>query len=90
MKKKVCGIYMITNPKGLKYVGQSVDIDKRFADYKSLRLERQSKLHTSLKKYGADAHKFEVLEECAEDLLGNLEKQHLDKIAPELNNLALA
>ena len=47
------GIYKITNPKGKIYIGQSVNIEKRFSSYKSIRnCHYQIKLFNSLKKYG--------------------------------------
>ncbi len=30
------GIYKITNPEGKIYIGQSIDIDRRFKEYKRL------------------------------------------------------
>ncbi|HMS90704.1 MAG TPA: NUMOD3 domain-containing DNA-binding protein [Candidatus Absconditabacterales bacterium] len=60
------GIYKITNPKGRIYVGQSIDIEKRFNQYKQLtHCKSQKKLYNSLKKYGISEHVFEVLEECS-------------------------
>jgi len=59
------GIYKITNPEGKIYIGQSIDIDRRFKEYK--RLQKRSagwKILNSLKKYGPDKHIFEVIEEC--------------------------
>ena len=58
------GIYKITNPKGKVYVGQSKDIDKRFKSYKRLNCKSQIKLFNSLKKYGVENHKFQIIEEC--------------------------
>lgn len=59
------GIYKITNPEGKIYIGQSIDIDRRFKEYK--RIQKRSagrKIISSLKKYSPDKHVFEVLEEC--------------------------
>lgn len=59
------GIYKITNPEGKIYIGQSIDIDRRFKEYK--RIQKRSagrKIISSLKKYSPDKHTFEVLEEC--------------------------
>lgn len=61
----ITGIYKITNPKGKVYIGQSVDIDKRFRKYKYLNeKDKQTKLHNSFKKYGIENHKFEIIEIC--------------------------
>jgi hypothetical protein len=39
---KICGIYKITSPSGKVYIGQSVDIKRRFTTYKIL---NKSKRH---------------------------------------------
>lgn len=68
--KKICGIYKITSPSGKVYIGESSNIKKRIYFYKILSCHKQSRLHNSLKKYGWEAHTFEVIEECSiEDLL---------------------
>jgi|LakMenEpi03Aug12_release.lakeMendotaPanAssembly.Ray.scaffolds.fasta_scaffold314102_2 group I intron endonuclease len=59
------GIYKITNPNNEIYVGQSTNIENRWnKDYKTLRCKTQPKLYNSLKKYGPENHKFEIVEEC--------------------------
>lgn len=60
----ISGIYKITSPSGRVYIGQSVNINKRFYTYRKLECKRQPKLYNSLKKYGYDSHLFEVIEEC--------------------------
>lgn len=59
------GIYKITNPKGFVYIGQSINIQRRFNEYKSLSNSRnQIKLYNSFKKYGINTHVFSVVECC--------------------------
>ena len=59
------GIYKITSPSKKVYIGQSIDIEKRFNSYSKLHhCKKQIKLYNSLKKYGVENHKFEVLCEC--------------------------
>ena len=72
------GIYKITSPKNKIYIGQSINIKKRFNLYKLLHCKNQTKLYNSLNKYGYDNHKFEVLIECNESELNNLEKYYVD------------
>ncbi len=67
------GIYKITNPNNKTYIGQSLNIDLRWKDYNYLRCKGQPKLHNSLKKYGYENHKFEILEECTSDQLNERE-----------------
>lgn len=72
------GIYKITSPKGRIYIGQSVNIEKRFKNYKSLNCISQSKLYKSLIKYGYQNHTFEVIEECNIELLNERERYWQD------------
>lgn len=60
----IIGIYKITSPSGKVYIGQSVNVEKRFSVYKSLQTCRQVKLFASFLKYGTDNHVFEIIEEC--------------------------
>lgn len=62
---KIIGIYKIINPSNKIYIGQSIDINLRFDQYKNLLNSKgQIKLHNSFKKYGIENHKFEIIEEC--------------------------
>jgi len=64
------GIYKITSPSNKTYIGQSVNIEKRWKDnYKTLNCKQQVRLYYSLKKYGAENHIFEIIEECEESKL---------------------
>lgn len=65
--KKISGIYKITSPTGRIYIGQSIDVHKRWKGYRRYGSKSQKKLHRSLKKHGADAHVFEVLHELPID-----------------------
>jgi group I intron endonuclease len=60
------GIYKITSPVGKIYIGQSVNIQSRFKQYKRIdsKTKSQTKLYRSLIKYGSENHKFEIIEEC--------------------------
>lgn len=73
------GIYKITNIKGKIYIGQSVNIERRFKNYKSLsQTKKQIKLHYSFKKYGIETHNFEIIEECIIELLNERERHWQD------------
>jgi group I intron endonuclease len=70
-----CGIYKITNPTSKIYVGQAINIVKRWSEYSlnNSNLSKQPKIYRSLKKYGIDNHKFEIIEECNENQLNERE-----------------
>lgn len=76
--EKICGIYKIANPKKKVYIGQSVDIFRRFSFYKRLHGRRQLKLFNSFKKYGVEKHKFEVLHQCEPEQLNDLEVYYIE------------
>lgn len=67
------GIYKITNPKGKIYIGQSIDIKKRWLIYEKKYNKNQVKLYNSFLKYGIDNHIFEVVEECLIEELNDKE-----------------
>jgi group I intron endonuclease len=65
------GIYKITSPNNKIYIGRSIDIEKRFKQYKTFNKSNNSqiKLIRSFNKYGIENHIFEIIEECIfEDL----------------------
>ncbi len=61
---KNCGVYKILSPTGKVYIGQSVNIKRRFRDYKSRVNCAQKVLAKSFKKYGVDNHQFDIIEYC--------------------------
>jgi group I intron endonuclease len=69
MSKIICGIYKITNPSGKIYIGEAVDIHRRWRHYKGLHCKRQPPIYNSLLKYGVENHLFEIAEECLVDEL---------------------
>jgi group I intron endonuclease len=77
------GIYKITSSSGRVYVGQSINIEKRFEQHKFIK-STQSKLYNSIKKYGFENHVFEIIEECSLEQLDEREtyykQQELDKV----------
>ena len=73
---KKTGIYKITSPTNKIYIGQSLDIDKRWYHYKNLRCKGQPQLYNSLIHHGINNHTFEILEECNPDALDGRETHH--------------
>ena len=84
IKMKIVGIYLITcTVNGRKYVGQSLDIKRRFRQHK--RKQQNPKFKQDVDKYGIEAFKFEILEECKEENLTEREDYYLDLIKPYYN-----
>lgn len=67
------GIYKITSPSNKIYIGQSINIKKRFNNYKCLSCKEQPILYNSLFKHGSKNHKFEIIEECSIEQLNERE-----------------
>lgn len=76
---KICGIYKITSSSGKIYIGQSVNIKSRLSRYRNHACPGQPKLLNSLKKYGFNNHKFEIIVkgEFNNYLLDELEKHYI-------------
>lgn len=66
------GIYKITSPSGKIYIGQSLDIKKRWGNHKS-GVGIGPKLKNSYDKYGFENHIREIIEECEISQLNELE-----------------
>jgi group I intron endonuclease len=56
-------IYKITSPSGKVYIGLTSNYNKRWYDYKGLRVKSQLLIYRSLIKYGWANHKFEIVHE---------------------------
>ncbi len=68
------GIYKITSPSGKTYIGQSIDIEKRFKTYLRYSCKSQPKLLASLRKYKPENHTYEILCVCEKEMLSEKEK----------------
>lgn len=69
-----CGIYCLTSPSGKSYIGQSVNIERRFSQYKRLNCVKQTRIFNALSKYGHQNFNFCILEECGVEELNESEK----------------
>jgi len=74
------GIYKVTSPTGRIYIGQAIDVNKRFDSYERIdsSVKNQRKLYNSLMKYGPGLHRFEYIEECNELDLNFFERKWQD------------
>lgn len=68
------GIYKITNTiNGKCYIGKAVNVEVRLRQHKT-GYHSNIHLQSSIKKYGIDKFKFELLEECTRDKLSERER----------------
>lgn len=72
------GIYKITNPENKIYIGQSINIEKRFKQYKKLDCKYQVRIYESLMFHGVENHVFEIVKECSKIELNNAERYYQD------------
>ena len=63
--RNLTGIYGLKcKATGKWYIGQSVNIHKRWGNYKKISCKRQPKLYGALKKYGYENFESEIIEYC--------------------------
>ena len=79
------GIYKITNKINNKvYIGQSIDIQRRWERHRVVAFndsypQYNCLLYKAFRKYGFNNFSFEVLEECGEEELNNLENFYIQQ-----------
>jgi len=73
------GIYKITNPSGKVYIGQAVDIKRRWREHRSKASWYLCKLYNSFKSYGVQKHTFEIIEERLWEELNHKERYYQEK-----------
>jgi group I intron endonuclease len=79
------GIYKITNKiNGKFYIGQSVDIERRFMEHKTPHGTITS-IKLAMRKYGKENFLFEVIEECSEEDLDEREMYWIATLKPQYN-----
>jgi len=92
--KGLSGIYLLTNKlKDEIYVGQSVDLSKRFRNYFSLSYLKSKEsliISRALIKYGYANFSVSILEYCDKSNLTEREQYYLDKLKPKYNILKIA
>jgi len=73
------GIYKITNLINQKsYIGQSVDIKRRWRDHRKAIQTGENCLYKAIRKYGIENFSFEIIKECTPDELNDLERYYIN------------
>ena len=81
---KISGIYLITcNINGKRYVGQSIDIQRRRTQHRTQSSNKY--LKEDIEKDGIDAFKFDILEKCTLKKLTEREDFYIKALQPEYN-----
>lgn len=85
------GIYKITSPSGKIYIGQSSNIERRMIEHKYRSKSKNLKLYSSLRKYGIDNHKIDVLflseNKYEKDRMESIYIRYYDSIENGLNHI---
>ena len=82
------GIYSITDKSnGNMYIGQSIDIKRRFAEHKTPKARGNDKLHRDIQEKGIDNFDFSIIEECSIEDLNLKELQYIKKFKPYYNTI---
>ena len=85
------GIYCFENSiNGKKYIGQSIDLEKRYKEHKNNHLNPNycnynSKFYRALRKYGFENFKYSILSECSQSDL-NFQEQYFITLYDSKNN----
>lgn len=92
-KDIISGIYKITNNvNGKCYIGQSIDIEKRFSQHKSgnyRKLHINKRLYKAFEKYGINNFSFDIIDKCEINSLDDREIywiEHYDSYANGYND----
>lgn len=82
---KICGIYKIENKfNGKIYIGQSINIKKRFYIHRYNAYNKKNKdvynlyLYEAIRKYGKENFLYEIIEKCDKNILNEREKYWIE------------
>jgi predicted GIY-YIG superfamily endonuclease len=86
-KKVISGIYLISTPRGNKYIGSSNNIYRRWSEHR--RNLRRGSHHSTRLQAAWNRHagelRFEIICECSIDLLEKLEQKYISEMKASLN-----
>ena len=78
MERKIVCIYRATNRMNLKiYIGRTVDFNRRLREHRRHAPKDGGDFHKDILKFGFDSFSWEILQECDESQLDDLEKWYI-------------
>jgi hypothetical protein len=86
-KKVISGIYLISTPRGNKYIGSSNNIYRRWSEHRrNLRRgsHHSARLQAAWEKHAGEL-RFEIICECSIDLLEEMEQKYIHEMKASLN-----
>lgn len=87
----ICGIYKYENKiNGHIYIGQSIDIQKRFREHKNAAFNSNNRdynlpIHAAIRKYGLDNFNFDIIDICEQSQLDKQECFWIDYYQSYMN-----
>lgn len=82
--KKMIGIYKWTSPSGKYYIGQAVNLKRRYNDFVNFKRTYTSKgsaIDNAREKYNSkDLWSYEILQECTREQLDELETKYINEL----------
>ena len=85
------GVYKIMSPSGKIYIGQSSNVNRRMIEHKHRSKNKNLKLYASLRKYGIENHKIEILflsnDAYEKNRMESIFIRHYDSINNGLNHM---
>ena len=81
------GIYKITSPSGKVYIGQAVNIKRRWREHRNENNWTKCKLYDSFRKHGPENHTWEVKKPCLREELNRLERYYQEEFDAVENGL---
>ena len=83
---KQIGVYKITNTvTGKFYIGSSRNIASRWSNHKYNANRKLNSMYQDMKELGLECFKFEIIEECSENILTEREQYWINMLHPEYN-----
>ena len=90
MRKKISGVYKITNTiTGEFYIGSSKNVKCRWKEHKwpsAWKKHPNNPMYLDMQKHGVDKFEFEILEEAEEEKLKETEQQFIETLKPTYNS----
>lgn len=77
VSKDIGYIYKLTSPNNKIYIGQTLHLNKRFISHKKDSIRKDGLLQKSIKKYGFDSYKIEILDEVKVENLDSAEQFYI-------------
>jgi len=85
-EEPICGIYMIINRlNGNQYVGQSIDIIRRYKEHLRPNTHGTKEFHNDIQTHGKRYFDLFILEVCNREMLNDREEYYIRKFQPYYN-----